>query len=48
MKHFTALTAAVLALAATTAADADGLVALKSPYPAKETMNTAVFAAMAR
>ena len=47
MKRLTALTTAVLslslsftlALAATTAAAADGLVALKSPYPAKETMN---------
>ena len=43
MKRLTALTTAVLSLslslAATTAAAADGLVALKSPYPAKETMN---------
>ena len=47
MPRFTALTTAVLALAlpltlalaATAAAAADGLVALKSPYPAKETMN---------
>ena len=43
MKRLTALTTAVLslslALAATTAAAADGLVALKSPYPAKETMS---------
>ena len=43
MKRLTALTTAVLSLAlslaAITAAAADGLVALKSPYPAKETMN---------
>ena len=43
MKRLTALTTAVLSLslslAATTAAAADGLMALKSPYPAKETMN---------
>lgn len=39
MKCLTALTTVVLTLAATTATAADGLVALKSPYPAKETMN---------
>ena len=39
MKCLTALTTVALALAATTATAADGLVALKSPYPAKETMN---------
>lgn len=39
MKRLTALITIALALAATTAAAADGLVALKSPYPAKETMN---------
>lgn len=40
MKRLTALTTVVLTLAATAAtAAADGLVALKSPYPAKETMN---------
>ena len=42
MKRLTAITTVFLALAlaaTTAAAAADGLVALKSPYPAKETMN---------
>ena len=40
MKRLAALTTIALALTTTAAvAAADGLVALKSPYPAKETMN---------
>lgn len=40
MKRLAVLTTIALALATTAAvAAADGLVALKSPYPAKETMN---------
>ena len=39
MQRLTALTTIALSLAATTAASADGLVALKSPYPVMETMS---------